>query len=371
MYNNDDYDFPRFPHKLVRKQIADILTAWGMSEEHVETSAGLLSEADLRGVDTHGISMLTSYDDRRRKGMVAMDAEVKIAHETPTTAVVDGGGGLGFVPGRLGMETCIAKAKEMGVACVTVRNSNHFGAAGVYALMAARQGLLGFAATNGSSTSVAPTFAKEGRLSTNPFAFAAPTMKNPIFCLDFATSAVARGKIRNSAIEERPVPAGWINDANGNPTTDASWYFKGAVLNPLGGTREQGSHKGYGMAAMVEILSAALSGASLVTSPGHGSEEKGDMNLGHWFMAINPTALVPEGEFQNVTDQLINDLHDSKPTDPNQPVMVAGEPEDQTIALRLKTGIPIPPGLRGKIQEIAKGCNAPYLLGDEAVLAGS
>lgn len=364
MYNNDDYDFPRFPHELVHKQIAECLSAWGMKPDYVETSAGLLSEADLRGVDTHGISMLTSYDDRRRKGLIAVDAEPKVIHETPTTAVVDGGGGLGFVPSQLAMSMAIKKARDLGVACCTVRHSNHFGAAGVYALMAAREGMIGFATTNGLAPTVAPTFSKQPRFSTNPFAFAAPTKRNDIFCLDFATSTVARGKIRNAAIEERPVPHGWINDADGHPTTDATWYFRGAVLNPLGGTREQGSHKGYGMAAMVEILSAGLSGAGLVTSP----QPEGNTDIGHWFMVINPTALVPDGKFQSIADQFIDDLHAAEPTDPDQPVLVAGEPEEQTIKFRLENGIPIPPGLRNRVQEIAKGCNAPFLLDDQAVL---
>ena len=368
MYNNDDYDFPRFPHRLVRQQIAECLTAWGMNPDHVETSADLLIEADLRGVDTHGISMLTSYDDRRRKNMLSPNAEVKVVHETPTTALVDGGGGLGFAPGALAMNLAIKKAKEMGVSCTTARNSNHFGAAGVYALMAARQGLIGFSCTNGSEPSVAPTFSAQSMLSTNPFAFAAPTKKNDLFCLDFATSSVARGKIRNAAIEKRPVPIGWINDADGRPTTDASWYFKGAMLTPLGGTRELGSHKGYGLATMVEILSCALSGASLVMSEGHGTRKKGTMELGHWFMVINPTALMPEGEFERITDELIDSLHASKPVDPEQPVLVPGDPEHATIKLRLEKGIPIPPGLRGKVKEIAMGCNAPFLLGDDAII---
>ncbi len=362
MYNNDDYDFPRYPHKLVRQQIAETLTAWGMKLEHVEIAADRLIEADLRGVDTHGISMLTSYDDWRKKGWITVGTDVTVVRETPTTAVIDGGGGLGFVPATMGMQKAIEKAKQVGVSCVTVRNSSHFGASGVYALMAAREGLIGFSTTNGFSNSVVPTFGAEGKLSTNPFAFAAPTKRNQLFCLDFATSAVARGKIRNAAIEKRPVPIGWITDASGNPTTDATWYFKGALLTPLGGTRELGSHKGYGLATMVEILSAALSGAELVTDKAVHKGQKGSMQIGHWFMVINPKALMPGGEFESITDDLIDHLHAAKPVDPENPVMVAGEPEEQTIALRMEKGIPVPPGLLGKVQEIAKGCNAPFLL---------
>jgi LDH2 family malate/lactate/ureidoglycolate dehydrogenase len=369
MYNNDDYDFPRYPHKLVRQQIAETLAAWGMKPEHVEIAADRLIEADLRGVDTHGISMLTSYDDWRKKKWITVGTEVTVVRETPTTALIDGGGGLGFVPATIGMQKAIEKAKTMGVSCVTVRNSSHFGASGVYALMAAREGLIGFSTTNGFSNSVSPTFSAEGKLSTNPFAFAAPTKRNNLFCLDFATSTVARGKIRNAAVEKRPVPAGWINDDQGRPTTDSSWYFKGALLTPLGGTRELGSHKGYGLATMVEILSAALSGAELVTDKAVHKGKTGSMHIGHWFMVIDPKALMPPGAFEATTDQLIDDLHAATPVDPDNPVMVAGEPEEKTIALRVEKGIPIPPGLLGRVQEIAKGCNAPFLLTPDKVVA--
>ncbi len=371
MYNNDDYDFPRYSHKLVRQQIAETFAAWGMKPEHVEIAADRLIEADLRGVDTHGISMLTSYDDWRKKGWITVGTEVTVVRETPTTAVIDGGGGLGFVPATMGMQKAIEKARQMGVACVTVRNSSHFGASGVYALMAAREGMIGFSTTNGFSVAVVPTFAAEGMLGTNPFAFAAPTKRNQLFCLDFATSAVARGKIRNAAIEKRPVPIGWMTDADGNPSTDATLYFKGALLTPLGGTRELGSHKGYGLGTMVEILSAALSGAELVTNKSVRKGQKGSMHIGHWFMVINPKALMPNGEFEGVVDDLIDHLHAARPVDPENPVMVAGEPEEQTIALRMEKGIPVPPGLLGKVQEIAKGCNAPFLLTGDKIMKGA
>jgi LDH2 family malate/lactate/ureidoglycolate dehydrogenase len=260
------------------------------------------------------------------------------------------------------MTMAIDKAKNNGMASIAVRNSAHYGAAGYYSRMAAREGLIGMAFTNTSAPHVVPTFAAEGRLGTNPIAFTAPAKRHPPFNLDMATSTVAGGKIRNKAVEKQPLPLGWIVDANGKPTTDSSGYFDGVKMTPLGGTRDLGSHKGYGLAAMVEILSAALPGASLVMSENHGKRTPGTMEIGHFFMAINPTFFRPSGDFEATVDELIDDLHRTEPVDPKQPVMVAGEPEDQIAAERQANGIPIPPGLRETIRKLAAETGAPFLL---------
>ena len=370
VYNNDELvDVARFPHGVVREQMAALLTAWGMAEDHVATATGILVDADLRRIDTHGISMMTSYHQRRRDNQITLDATVSVVRETPTTAVVDAGGGLGFVPSVTAMGLAIDKAKTLGLGCAAVRNSNHFGAAGYYARMAATHGLIGFAATNGSGPLVAPTFGAEAKLSTNPIAFAAPTRRHPTFSLDMATSTTARGKIRNAAVEKRPIPLGWALDPEGRPSTDSQGYFTGQLLTPLGGSHELGSHKGYGLAAMVEILSTTLSGASLVTSENHGKRIPGNMEIGHWFLVIDPTAMAPEGQVEAMVDTLIDSLHDTRPVNSDQPVLVAGDPETATMARRLEEGIPVPPGLRQRIKEIARDSNAPYLLEDAEALS--
>jgi LDH2 family malate/lactate/ureidoglycolate dehydrogenase len=260
------------------------------------------------------------------------------------------------------MTMAIDKAKSNGMATIAVRNSAHFGATGYYTRMAAREGLIGMAFTNTSAPHVVPTFAAEGRLGTNPIAFTAPAKCHPPFNLDMATSTVAGGKIRNKAVEKQPLPLGWIVDADGRPTTDSSGYFDGVNMTPLGGSRDLGSHKGYGLAAMVEILSAALPGASLVMSENHGKRTPGTMEIGHCFMAINPAFFRPAGDFEATVDELIDDLHATKPVDPKQPVLVAGEPENMIRAERAKTGIPVLPGLRGKIRDVAKNSNAEFFL---------
>ena len=359
----DENDVLWAPQAVVQEQIASILTAWGMKPGHVAATAEVMADADACGIDTHGISMLPPYDDRRRRNVITLDTDINVVTETPTTALIDAGGGLGYVPSLLATKMCIDKAKVMGMAAVAVRESAHFGATGFYTRLMAAAGLVGIATTNGSGPRTAPTFGKDGKLSTNPSAFAAPTKRHEAFSLDMATTTVAAGKIRNKWNEGQRLPLGWASDADGNPSDDPEVYIsRGGTQTPLGGTRDLGSHKGYGLATMVEILSASFSGASLDTSPNHGSNKPGSMEIGHFFLAIDPTQFREEGEFEASTDELIDMLHATKPLDPEHPVMVAGEPENIVRAERKSTGIPIPPGLRSQIQEIARQSNAAFVL---------
>ena len=195
------------PYATHRAQIKAILLAWGMPEENAEPTADILSWADLHGVDSHGMSMLPGYDRMRRNGRAKMDARPKIVKETPISALVDGGGGLGHVPAHFAMQVAIDKAKASGMAIAAVRNSAHFGATGYYTLMAAKQGLIGMACTSASSIQVAPTFGKEAKLGTDPWSFAAPSGDERPFLLDMATTTVAAGRIRNKANEGLRVPA--------------------------------------------------------------------------------------------------------------------------------------------------------------------
>jgi LDH2 family malate/lactate/ureidoglycolate dehydrogenase len=352
----------RFPADLVQRQTAACLQSFGMPKANAETTAAIMADADLRGIDSHGLSCIPNYYKRAQRNMITMDAAVTVVREGPVTALLDAGGGLGYSAAVQAMTLAIDKAKKNGMASIAVRNSAHYGAAGYYSRMAAREGLIGMAFTNTSAPHVVPTFAAEGRLGTNPIAFTAPAKRHPPFNLDMATSTVAGGKIRNKAVEKQPLPLGWIVDANGNPTTDSSGYFDGVKMTPLGGTRDLGSHKGYGLAAMVEILSAALPGASLVMSENHGKRTPGTMEIGHFFMAINPVFFRPSGDFEATVDALIDDLHGTEPVDPAQPIMVAGEPEDAIAAERQARGIPIPPGLRETIRKLSTETGATFLL---------
>lgn len=350
------------PYATHRAQLKAILLAWGMPEENAETTADILSWADLHGVDSHGMSMIPGYDALRRNGRARMDARPAIVRESPVSALVDGGGGLGHVPAHFAMGVAIAKAKQSGMALAAVRNSAHFGATGYYTEMAAKAGLIGMAGTSASGIQVAPTFGKEAKLGTDPWSFAAPSAGGKPFLLDMATTTVAAGRIRNKANEGLQCPPGWVLDSEGGPSTDPLVAKeKGGFLTSLGGSPENSSYKGYGLAAMVNILSSCLSGATLITDPQHTKKAQG-MDIGHFFIAIDPTLFREPGEFEADVARFSNDLRATKPIDPAQPVMVAGDPQWNNAAKRMKDGIPVGAGLMRQVRQIAQASAAAWLL---------
>src|SRR5712675_684460 len=226
-----------------RKQLELILRAWGMPEQTAASTAEIMSWADLHGIDTHGISMVPPYDERRRAGRIDMRAQPTVARETPVSALIDGGGGLGHANARRAMELAIDKAKTSGIGVCAVRNSAHFGACGFYALMPGAAKAIGSV----PKRAWAPTFGAQARFGTDPIAFAAPGKPGEPFLLDMATTTVAAGKIRNKANENLPAPPGWLVTAEGKPSTDPREVSKGGFMTPLGGTPEGSSHKGYGL----------------------------------------------------------------------------------------------------------------------------
>jgi LDH2 family malate/lactate/ureidoglycolate dehydrogenase len=351
------------PYSTHRAQIKAILTAWGMPEENAEPTADILSWADLHGVDSHGMSMLPGYDRLRRSGRAKMDARPKILKETPISALIDGNGGLGHVPAHFAMQVAIDKAKFSGIAIAAVRNSAHFGATGYYTLMAAKAGLIGMACTSASSIQVAPTFGREAKLGTDPWSFAAPSGNDDRpFLLDMATTTVAAGRIRNKANEGLECPPGWVLNKDGLPSTDPlEAREKGGFLTSLGGSPENSSYKGYGLAAMVNILGSCLSGATLITDPQHTKKPQGN-DIGHFFMAINPGLFREPSEFQDDVARFCDDLRATKPIDPSQPVMVAGDPQWNNAAKRMAEGIPVGAGLLNQVRQIAQASAAAWLL---------
>jgi LDH2 family malate/lactate/ureidoglycolate dehydrogenase len=350
------------PYEKHRAQLKAILLAWDMPEENAEATADILGWADLHGVDSHGISMIPGYDRLRRSGRANMRAQPRIIKETPVSALVDGDGGLGHVPGRFAMQVAIDKAKAAGMAIAAVRNSAHFGATGYYTLMAAEAGLIGMACTSNSGVQVAPTFGKEAKLGTDPWSFAAPTANGRPFLLDMATTTVAAGRIRNKANEGLPCPPGWVLDKDGRPSTDPmEARDKGGFLTSLGGSPESSSYKGYGLAVMVNILSACLSGATLITDPMSGKKPQGN-DIGHCFIAIDPGLFRDPDDFAADVSRLCNDLRGTTPIDPAQPVMVAGDPQWTYAAKRMQEGIPVGTGLLNQIRQVAQACAAPWLL---------
>ena len=219
-----------------RRQLELILRAWGMDDATASDTAEIMSWADLHGIDTHGISMIPPYDERRRAGKANMSALPTVTRDTPVSALVDGNGGLGHPAARLAMNVAIDKAKKTGVGIVPVRNSAHFGACGFYALMAVEAGLIGMVTTSAAGIQVAPTNGAQARLGTDPIAFGAPGKPGEPFLLDMATTTVAAGKIRNKANEKLPTPQGWLVTKDGKPSTDPLEVSKGGFMTPLGGT---------------------------------------------------------------------------------------------------------------------------------------
>jgi LDH2 family malate/lactate/ureidoglycolate dehydrogenase len=357
--------------EVLRRQITAVLEAWGMDAATIRTTAEVMIETDLAGVDSHGISMLMDYDNSRIKGRLNLKATPKIVRQNPVTALVDADAGLGHPAAVMGMELAIAKAKAMSAGVVSVFNSHHFGAAGYYATMAAKEGLVGMVTSATRSINTVPTRGSIPVLGTNPIAFAAPGKRNRPFLLDMATSSTAANKVKVYELNGKPVPAGWVLDGKGNPVTNATLAMDtlfnrkehgGGGLTPLGGTPELASHKGYGLAMMVHILGGVLSGASFSPIRNRTQEPQDPDNLGHFFMAIDPDAFREPGEFEDDLDEVIDILHATPAVDPAKPVLVAGDPEATTRAERLRDGVPIPQSLADQLRAVCERCGAPFLL---------
>src|ERR1051326_4885200 len=313
--------------EVLSRQLSSIFMAWGMKGEQVEITVRMLVAADLRGIDSHGVAILPLYDEFRRTGKLTLNPEIKVVQETPATALFDGGGGLGHFPSFKAMNLAVEKASAVGVGSVAVRNSNHYGAAGVYALLAAERGFIGLSTSSVWRPTVVPTFGAAPMFGTNPIAFAAPLRGQHPFCLDMATSTVAIGKIKLAAARQKPILPGWAVDEMGHSLTDPNLVLKHGYLTPLGGTPQMSSHKGYGLAAMVEILSTILPGAFFATTRSRRHPEADRYNIGHFFLALDPRAFRGEGEFEEDMDDLIGALRGTKPADKAQPMLVPGDPE--------------------------------------------
>ncbi len=342
---------------LLRTQVGAILAAWGMSPEHVAITLEHVLYADLSGIDSHGCSMMRHYHRGRAEGWLTMDPVIATVRESPTTALLDGGGGLGHVIADRAMKLAIAKCGEAGIATVAVRNSGHFGAAGSYALLAARAGFIGLATTNTRTPAVVPTHARDAVLGTNPIAFAAPAGRNPPFLLDMATSTASVGKLSVARRRGRAIPRGWALNAAGKPLRNARLAAAARRLTPLGSTREMGSHKGYGLAAMVEILSALVPGLR----EGRAFADS-DAGVGHFFLALDPGRFRERSGFEADLDAMIDTLRAAAPADPRERVQVAGDPERAAWAERSRDGIPLSRSVIEDLRYVAHCARVPFQL---------
>jgi LDH2 family malate/lactate/ureidoglycolate dehydrogenase len=358
----------RVPSKQIHDQLVTVFRSWGMSGAHAETTAQMMVETDLRGVDSHGISMLPTYDQEFRAGRLNMKPVFKTVRETVAMALIDADASLGHPVSAYAMNLAVDKCLQVGVGVVTVFNSHHFGAAGCYSRIAADRGVIGMVTSATRGVTMVPTFAAEPVLGTNPIAFAAPAKRNDPFQLDMATTTVAAGKVKVYKLNHKPLPPGWVVNEDGKTVTDETQAFgyvfdkKEGGITPLGGTRDVGSHKGYGLGVMVHILAGTLAGASFSPIRNRTQKPSDPHNIGHFFMAIDPRAFRDEGDFEEELDQVIDILHGAKRANPDQPVLVAGDPEMLTRKERLEQGVPVPDDLMVQLRDVAKRAAVPFVL---------
>ncbi len=305
----------------------------GVSHENAVITADVLIASDRRGIASHGVARLARYINGIKSGSIDPKAEPTILKETPTTLLVDGNAGLGQVVSVKTMSRVIEKAKDMGLAAAVIRNSNHYGIAGYCAMMALNHDLIGVSSTN-SAPLVLPTFGKDAVLGTNPIAVAVPTDKERPFVLDMATSTVPRGKLEVYNRLGKPIPTSWATDETGAPTTDPGRVLKnllerkGGGLLPLGGAGEDNSgYKGYGLAALVDIITGGLGLASMGLEVYKNPKGPGP-DVSHFLMAIDPAAF--SGDIQSFKRRMDDYLRmlKSAPKQPGQSrIWVAGEKE--------------------------------------------
>lgn len=331
----------------------------GCPADDAATATTALLAADLRGIDSHGIARLVGYIRLWEVARINATPQVRIVHETPSTAVVDGDAGLGLVVAPFAMQVAIDKAKQAGTGWVSVRNSNHFGIAGHHAMIALQHDMIGIAMTNASAL-VAPTFSIERMLGTNPIAVAIPAGEQPPFVADFATTTAANGKLEILQRKNEDTPEGWVQDQQGNPSTDANILKKQGALLPLGSDREHGSHKGYALGSIVDIFSAVLSGGSYgpwappfpayVPMP----EQMPGKGLGHFFGAMRIDAFRTADEFKSHMDNWIGRFRSATPAPGHDRVLIPGDPEREAEAIRRSEGIPVVDSVVLELKTIAE-----------------
>jgi LDH2 family malate/lactate/ureidoglycolate dehydrogenase len=320
----------------LRQTIARIFEKLGVTPEDAAEAADVLTMTDLRGVETHGVSnMLRAYVRDYQAGKLDPRPGWRIVRQSPGTAVIDAEKRLGVIVGPKAMRLAVEKARAVGVGVVTVFNSGHFGAIGHYAMQAAQQDMVGVCFT-GAGLSVVPTFAAKPLLGTNPIALAAPARHEAPMLFDAATSAIAGNKIRLAMRVGSPLLPGWVTDKDGTPIMEEKPIFDrdDFYQAPLGGTREQGSHKGYGLALMAEVLSTVLSGAlPTMLVPGSGSKNH--------FAAYNIEAFTDLERFKDTMDEMLKTLRTATPAPGQERVLYPGLSEAEEIEARRAHGIPL------------------------------
>lgn len=346
---------PRAPATELQSFAEKCLLAYGVPEAHARITADLLVQTDLLGIDSHGIAHLDMYVDGLHEGRVNPKPTIRVVQGLGASTTMDGDNGLGFVGGAEGMAYAIARARELGAGFVSMRNSNHFGAAAVYARMALAQDMIGVASTVGGILVVPPGGAQR-TIGANPVAIAIPTAKEPPFLMDISSCVVAFGKIELALRYERPIPLGWALDKSLQPTTDPKAVADGGLILPLGGARETGGHKGYGLALVLATLCGVLSGAGW----GFPRPDGRPRDTGHFFGAFRIDAFRPIDEFKADMDAMLRQMKDSPKAPGVERIYTPGEPEREIEADRKVNGVPLHPKVIAKLRELGEQCGVTF-----------
>lgn len=323
-----------------------LLSRCGVNHADAKVTARVLVTAEMRNIPSHGLLRLPDYIRMLRSGRINPAGKPAVTHQRLSTATLNGDNSLGPVAASRAMGLAIEKAHQTGTGWVAVENSNHFGIAGFYAMQALEHDMIGICMTNANPL-VAPTFSADGMLGTNPLAVAIPAGNEPPFVADFATASIARGKVDMLVKQGRSIEKGFVQDKNGQPSTDPSILARGGAILPLGSNRQFGSHKGYCMAAVADILSAVLSGANYGpfvppsvawlpvkdNLPGRGT--------GHFIGAMRIDAFRPAKEFKSNMDDWIQTFRKSRPSVGQDKILIPGDPERTAEAINIRTGVPL------------------------------
>lgn len=335
-----------------------VFSEMGCPEKDAQKITEVLLAAELHGLSSHGMLRVKDIYGLWKAGRINVKAEPKVIYETPSTATVDGDGAIGIVAADFAMRVAIEKADKVGTGWVAVKNSNHFGIAGHYAEMALEKDMIGISMTNANPL-VAPALSVSRMLGTNPLAVAIPADKEPPFVADFATTPIARGKLAIMGKKGESAPLGYVQDAEGVPSTDPDIITRGGAIVPLGGDIEHGSHKGFCMGALIDIFSSVMGGANfgpfvppqvpylplLDKSVGEG--------LGHFFGAMRIDGFRPASEFKASMDEWITTFREAKPAVGQSRVYIPGDKEREKKARILAEGIDLLPAVENDLREIA------------------
>ena len=356
-----------YSYEYLRDFTEKVFMKMGCTAEDSRTITNVFMSAELRGLSSHGMIRIKDYFQLWEAKRININPDIRIVHETPSTAVVDGDGAIGMLAASKSMDIAIAKARQCGSGWVSTRGSNHFGIAGYYAMLALEHDMIGITMTNANPL-VAPTFSISKLLGTNPVAVAIPAGKYPPFVADFSTTPIARGKLAVSAKKGEKVPLGYVQDKDGLPSDDPDILTHGGSMLTLGGDFQHGGHKGYCMSAVVDIFSAVLSGANFgpFVPPSVAYlpllDVKTGEGTGHFFGAMRIDAFRPVDEFKSMMDKWIETFKNAKPAKGHDEVLIPGEPERRKEEKIRKYGIKVILPIAKEMKEIADKLKIDFIV---------